>query len=107
MLAEAAHSAADTLNQVFLLTSVHQGERPAETLSESQDGFLPSGHVPDSGTVHGDPARTSGDNPRPGRPRPRAGLDNVRCPVAPNHPLSEEHRSDTHRSDAGQDLQPR
>jgi cation diffusion facilitator family transporter len=30
MLAEAAHSAADTLNQVFLLTSVHQGERPAD-----------------------------------------------------------------------------
>jgi cation diffusion facilitator family transporter len=30
MLAEAAHSAADTLNQVFLLTSVHRGERPAD-----------------------------------------------------------------------------
>jgi divalent metal cation (Fe/Co/Zn/Cd) transporter len=27
MLAEAAHSAADTLNQAFLLTSVHRGER--------------------------------------------------------------------------------
>lgn len=26
MLAEAAHSAADTLNQAFLLTSVHRGE---------------------------------------------------------------------------------
>jgi cation diffusion facilitator family transporter len=31
MLAEAAHSAADTLNQAFLLTSVHQGERPADS----------------------------------------------------------------------------
>jgi cation diffusion facilitator family transporter len=30
MLAEAAHSAADTLNQGFLLTSVHQGERRAD-----------------------------------------------------------------------------
>jgi cation diffusion facilitator family transporter len=30
MLAEAAHSAADTLNQAFLLTSVHQGARPAD-----------------------------------------------------------------------------
>ncbi len=30
MLAEAAHSAADTLNQAFLLTSVHSGERPAD-----------------------------------------------------------------------------
>lgn len=30
MLAEAAHSAADTLNQVFLLTSVSRGDRPAD-----------------------------------------------------------------------------
>ncbi len=30
MLAEAAHSVADTLNQAFLLTSLHQGERPAD-----------------------------------------------------------------------------
>jgi cation diffusion facilitator family transporter len=30
MLAEAAHSAADTLNQAFLLTSVYRGERPAD-----------------------------------------------------------------------------
>ena len=30
MLAEAAHSAADTLNQGFLLASVHRGERPAD-----------------------------------------------------------------------------
>jgi cation diffusion facilitator family transporter len=30
MLAEAAHSAADTLNQGFLLTSVHRGRRPAD-----------------------------------------------------------------------------
>jgi cation diffusion facilitator family transporter len=30
MLAEAAHSAADTLNQAFLLTSVHRGARPAD-----------------------------------------------------------------------------
>ena len=30
MLDEAAHSAADTLNQVFLLTSLHQAERPAD-----------------------------------------------------------------------------
>jgi cation diffusion facilitator family transporter len=30
MLAEAAHSAADTLNQVFLLTSVRRGDRPAD-----------------------------------------------------------------------------
>jgi cation diffusion facilitator family transporter len=30
MLAEAAHSAADTLNQVFLLTSLHRAERPAD-----------------------------------------------------------------------------
>jgi cation diffusion facilitator family transporter len=30
MLAEAAHSAADTLNQVFLLTSLHQADRPAD-----------------------------------------------------------------------------
>lgn len=31
MLAEAAHSAADTLNQAFLLTSVHRSARPADT----------------------------------------------------------------------------
>jgi cation diffusion facilitator family transporter len=31
MLAEAAHSAADTLNQALLLTSVHRGERPADS----------------------------------------------------------------------------
>jgi cation diffusion facilitator family transporter len=31
MLAETAHSAADTLNQAFLLASVHQGERPADS----------------------------------------------------------------------------
>jgi cation diffusion facilitator family transporter len=31
MLAEAAHSAADTLNQGFLLASVHRGERPADS----------------------------------------------------------------------------
>ncbi len=37
MLAEAAHSAADTLNQVFLLTSVHRGERPAD--SRHQFGY--------------------------------------------------------------------
>jgi len=30
MLAETAHSAADTLNQAFLLASVHRGERPAD-----------------------------------------------------------------------------
>ncbi|MGH3252365.1 MAG: cation diffusion facilitator family transporter [Trebonia sp.] len=30
MLAETAHSAADTLNQGLLLTSVHRGERPAD-----------------------------------------------------------------------------
>jgi cation diffusion facilitator family transporter len=30
MLAEAAHSAADTLNQAFLLTSLRQAERPAD-----------------------------------------------------------------------------
>jgi cation diffusion facilitator family transporter len=30
MLAEAAHSVADTLNQVFLLTSLRQAERPAD-----------------------------------------------------------------------------
>ena len=30
MLAEAAHSAADTLNQGFLLTSLHQAERPPD-----------------------------------------------------------------------------
>jgi len=30
MLAEAAHSVADTLNQAFLLTSLHQGERPPD-----------------------------------------------------------------------------
>ena len=30
MIAEAAHSAADTLNQGFLLASVHQAERPAD-----------------------------------------------------------------------------
>jgi len=30
MLAEAAHSAADTLNQVFLLTSLQKAERPAD-----------------------------------------------------------------------------
>ncbi len=32
MLAEAAHSAADTLDQVFLLTSLRQAERPADRL---------------------------------------------------------------------------
>jgi len=31
MLAEAAHSVADTLDQAFLLASVHQGERPADS----------------------------------------------------------------------------
>jgi cation diffusion facilitator family transporter len=31
MLAEAAHSAADTLNQVFLLTSLRQADRPADS----------------------------------------------------------------------------
>lgn len=31
MLAEAAHSVADTLNQVFLLTSIHRGNQPADT----------------------------------------------------------------------------
>ena len=35
MLAEAAHSAADTLNQVFLLTSLHQAERPADATTRS------------------------------------------------------------------------
>jgi Co/Zn/Cd efflux system component len=30
MLAETVHSAADTLNQAFLLTSVHRSERPAD-----------------------------------------------------------------------------
>src|SRR6204780_1245105 len=30
MLAEAAHSVADTLNQAFLLTSLRQGDRPAD-----------------------------------------------------------------------------
>ena len=30
MLAEAAHSAADTLDQAFLLTSLRQAERPAD-----------------------------------------------------------------------------
>ncbi len=30
MLAEAAHSVADTLNQAFLLTSVHRAQRPAD-----------------------------------------------------------------------------
>jgi cation diffusion facilitator family transporter len=30
MLAEAAHSAADTLDQVFLLTSLHEADRPAD-----------------------------------------------------------------------------
>jgi cation diffusion facilitator family transporter len=30
MLAEAAHSAADTLNQAFLLTSLHKADRPAD-----------------------------------------------------------------------------
>ena len=30
MLAEAAHSIADTLNQGFLLASLHQGDRPAD-----------------------------------------------------------------------------
>jgi cation diffusion facilitator family transporter len=32
MLAEAAHSAADTLDQVFLLTSLRQSERPADSV---------------------------------------------------------------------------
>ena len=31
MLAEAAHSVADTLNQIFLLTSIHRGNQPADT----------------------------------------------------------------------------
>ncbi len=31
MLAEAAHSAADTINQALLLTSVHRGKRPADS----------------------------------------------------------------------------
>ena len=30
MLAEAAHSAADTLDQLFLLTSLHEADRPAD-----------------------------------------------------------------------------
>jgi len=37
MLAEAAHSFADTLNQAFLLTSVHKGSRPAD--DEHQFGY--------------------------------------------------------------------
>jgi cation diffusion facilitator family transporter len=37
MLAEAAHSFADTLNQVFLLTSVHKGAKPAD--AEHQFGY--------------------------------------------------------------------
>jgi cation diffusion facilitator family transporter len=37
MLAEAAHSFADTLNQGFLLTSVHQAARPAD--AEHQFGY--------------------------------------------------------------------
>jgi len=32
MLAESAHSAADTLNQGFLLASVHRGDRPADRM---------------------------------------------------------------------------
>jgi cation diffusion facilitator family transporter len=32
MLAESAHSVADTLNQAFLLTSVHEAKRPADRL---------------------------------------------------------------------------
>src|SRR6185295_4570731 len=31
MLAEAAHSVADTLNQAFLLTSVHRAAKPADS----------------------------------------------------------------------------
>jgi cation diffusion facilitator family transporter len=37
MLAEAAHSFADTLNQVFLLTSVHKGAKPPD--AEHQFGY--------------------------------------------------------------------
>jgi cation diffusion facilitator family transporter len=37
MLAEAAHSFADTLNQVFLLTSVHKGSKPPD--AEHQFGY--------------------------------------------------------------------
>ena len=37
MLAEAAHSAADTLNQGFLLASVYRGDRPADR--EHQFGY--------------------------------------------------------------------
>ena len=40
MLAEAAHSAADTLNQVFLLTSLRQAERPAEMTTRSATAWL-------------------------------------------------------------------
>ena len=35
MLAEAAHSAADTLNQAFLLASLRRGERPAHARTSS------------------------------------------------------------------------
>jgi divalent metal cation (Fe/Co/Zn/Cd) transporter len=41
MLAESAHSAADTLDQVFLLMSLHRGDRPASrgrTVSSSRPG---------------------------------------------------------------------
>jgi cation diffusion facilitator family transporter len=43
MLAETAHSAADTLNQAFLLTSVHRGGRPADSghqFGYGQEGYF-------------------------------------------------------------------
>jgi divalent metal cation (Fe/Co/Zn/Cd) transporter len=33
LLAEAAHSVADTLNQAFLLTALHRSREPANALS--------------------------------------------------------------------------
>lgn len=58
MLAEAAHSAADTLNQGFLLTSLRQAERPA-------DDRHPFGYerLPQTPHVFVDPTQTPAGSP--------------------------------------------
>lgn len=67
MLAEAAHSAADTLNQGFLLTSVHRGARPAEDVADEVDRLL-SDRLPLVPHVFLDPTQAPSGS-RPAAPR--------------------------------------
>ena len=63
MLAEAAHSAADTLNQAFLLASLHRGE-PFILHGEFLPP-LPGGLARPSNGRLGGPRRTGGSATRP------------------------------------------